>query len=339
MAQSLATKYRPKTWEEVIGQDIIVEILRRQIELGEIKNCMLFCGASGDGKTTCARLYANSINGGVGTPIEIDAASNNGVDNVRGIIARAKERAIDCKYKVFVIDECHALSNQAWQAFLKCIEEPPKYTIFIFCTTDPQKIPETIVNRVQRYNFSRISTQKIQDRLEYVCRQEGFINYKDSIEYIAKLSNGCMRMGLSLLDKCVSLSSDLSIQNVLSTLGNCSYDTLFELSNAMIDDKERDISRILYEYYNSGADIKLFVEKLLEFFLDLEKYCLFSSMDLLTIPGYYEDYIKHTIGFQDAQKFFVKAIDKLFELKNMIKNDNNPRITIEIILLQIAREA
>ena len=150
MAESLAVKYRPRTFADLCGQSSVVKILTRQIETGEFKNAVLFNGASGCGKTTIARIIANMINNGVGEPIEIDAASNSSVDNVRQIIHDAQERSIDSKYKIYIIDECHSLSNQAWQAFLKCIEEPPKYTIFIFCTTDPQKIPETIKNRVQR---------------------------------------------------------------------------------------------------------------------------------------------------------------------------------------------
>ena len=155
--EALAVKYRPRIWDDITEQKSIVKILKRQIETKTFKNAYLFAGASGAGKTTASRIFANEINNHQGSPIEIDAASNNSVDNVRNIVKSAQERAIDCEYKIFIIDEAHALSNAAWQAFLKCIEEPPEYTIFIFCTTDPQKIPATILNRVQRYNFTKIS--------------------------------------------------------------------------------------------------------------------------------------------------------------------------------------
>ena len=125
---SLAVKYRPQEWEDVVEQKSVVQILKQQIATNNIKNAYLFAGASGAGKTTASRILANKINKGVGSPIEIDAASNSGVDNVRSIIANAQERAIDSEYKIYIIDEAHALSNQAWQAFLKCIEEPPQYT-------------------------------------------------------------------------------------------------------------------------------------------------------------------------------------------------------------------
>ena len=171
---SLAVKYRPKTLQDVSGQTSTVKIIERYITTNTLPHAILMQGASGCGKTTCARIVANMLNNGQGEPIEIDAASNNGVENVRQIIHDAQERSIDSKYKINIIDECHSLKNQAWQAFLKSIEEPPTYTIFIFCTTDPQKIPETIKNRVQRFTFNRIGTEQIKERLAYICRMEGF---------------------------------------------------------------------------------------------------------------------------------------------------------------------
>lgn len=337
MAQSLAVKYRPKTWEDVIGQETIVQILRQQVETQNIRNCLLFCGASGCGKTTIARVLAKVVNDGAGTPIEIDAASNNGVDNIRDLIAQAKERALDGKYKVIVLDECHSLTNQAWQALLKTIEEPPKYTLFIFCTTDPQKIPETILNRVQRYNFSRIPTDRIKNRLLYVCKQEGFENYVDACDYIAKLANGGMRTALSMLDKCVSLSTNLSIENVEKTLGVSSYETMFSLMNAIIDDEEKTVSEIVSKYYLDGGDLKQFVEQMLSFCLDIEKYCLFKSFDMLTIPSHYKDSVESTINFENADKYYAYIIDKLVVLKNTIRYDTSIRLTVEIAFLQMAR--
>ena len=152
--ESLAVKYRPNSWDEVFGQDVIVEILKKQIETNTIKNAYIFSGASGCGKTTVARIFANEINDHKGLPIEIDGASNNGVDNVKNIINEASQRSLNSEYKIYIIDEAHMLTTPAWNAFLKTIEESPKYTIFIFCTTDPQKIPETIKNRCMRFNFT-----------------------------------------------------------------------------------------------------------------------------------------------------------------------------------------
>ena len=337
MAEALATKYRPREFSEMVSQVSIVRILTRQLELNEFKNAYLFAGSSGCGKTTAARIFANKINEGAGSPIEIDGASNNGVENVKNIIKAAQERSIDSKYKIYIIDECHALTSQAWQAFLKCIEEPPKYTIFIFCTTDPQKIPETIKNRVQKYTFNRIPTDKIRDRLAYICEQEGFTNYSESIDYLAKLSEGGMRAAISFLDKCSGYSTDLSINNVLHSLGNYSYDIFFELINNMIDGQEASVLKIISDFYDEGNDLKLFVDQFLNFCIDITKYSLFKDCRATRIPSSMEDRLISSTNFDNASQYYTYVIDKLLSLKNMLKNDNSPRATIEILFLQITR--
>ena len=173
--QSLAVKYRPKTWDEVVGQSSVKTILTQQLESGQIKHAYLFCGGAGTGKTTCARLFANAINDGIGIPVEIDAASNNSVNDVRVIIQQARTATLDgSKYRVWIVDECHSLSNSAWQAMLKLLEEPPATAIFIFCTTNPERIPPTILSRVQRYDFQRLSNKDIVNRLRHILEQENY---------------------------------------------------------------------------------------------------------------------------------------------------------------------
>ena len=175
MAQALALKYRPKNFSDLTEQKAVVEILTNQINTNTIKHGYLFCGGAGTGKTTSARIFASMINKGSGEPIELDAASNNSVEDIRRITEEAQTKSLDSEYKVFIIDECHMLSNSAWNAFLKTLEEPPTKSIFILCTTNPEKIPATILSRVQRYNFQRISFEGIVKRLEYVLQQEGYI--------------------------------------------------------------------------------------------------------------------------------------------------------------------
>lgn len=337
MAESLAVRYRPHDWDSVCGQQSVVHILSRQLELGEIKNAYLFCGASGCGKTTIARIFANKINNYVGQPIEIDGASNNGVDNVKSIIKAAQERSIDSKYKIYIIDECHSLTNQAWQAFLKCIEEPPTYTIFMFCTTDPQKIPATILNRVQRFNISRIGVDKIVERLKYICSQEGYTNYEEACEYIAKLSDGGARDAICTLEKCASYSTDLRIENVLESLGNYSYHTFFDLINGIIDGKESTVISIIDNYYAQGNDLKVFVDNFLNFCLDISKYAIFKDISITTLPSTMQNELENAVNFENSVKYYSYILDKLLLLKQTIKSDSNIKCTIIVSFLQITR--
>ena len=334
---SLSVKYRPTEFEDVCGQESTVKILNRQINTENISNAYLFCGASGCGKTTVARILANKINKGLGSPIEIDAASNSGVDNVRNIIDRARERSLDSKYKVFIIDECHGLSNTAWQSFLKCIEEPPQYTIFIFCTTDPQKVPNTIVNRCMRFNFNRIKPEVISDRLKYICEQEGFEDYQEGCEYLSKLCAGEMRQGIALLEQCSRYDTHITVENVLKALGDYSYDSYFKLINSIVDDNETEVLSTINDIYNSGIDLRLFVEQFLEFCLDIAKYALLRDCRLVKIPSSMKEQLEYTANITKAVPYYMYVVNNLLELKNVLKTDNSPKATVEIYLLNIAR--
>ena len=237
--KSLAVKYRPNTFEEVCGNQVTVKILKRVLELNKPKNAYLFAGPSGCGKTSLARIFANNLNAGIGEPIELDAASNGNIEQIRAIVESAKQRSLTGTYKIYIIDECHAISTAGFQVFLKGLEETPEYTIFIFCTTEPNKIPATILNRVQRFNISKIDNQEIKDRLVYICQQEGFTNYEDTCELISKLSNGGMREAITKLDQCADLSADLSLENSKLVLGEAPFERMMKLTNCLIGGNEQ----------------------------------------------------------------------------------------------------
>lgn len=332
---SLANKYRPKEFHDVSAQKSLIAILSRQLETKTFKNCYLFCGPSGTGKTTVARIFANKINQGAGTPIEIDGASNNGVENIRKITDDATERALDAEYKVYIIDECHMITTQGWNAFLKCIEEPPKYTIFIFCTTDPQKMPQTIINRCQVYNLSRIPDDEIKGRLHKICQLEHFDIAQDAVEHITRLSDGSMRQAIVYLDKCKDFSNEITLDTVVDCLGNYSYQTFLDLTNAVIDTNFELIINIIDNIYASGTDLKLFITSYFEFVLQLTKFCVLHSLEVAKIPSTLQKQVVYTTSIENNVAWFNNYLKKLLELKQMIKNDTDIKTTVEVMLMNI----
>jgi DNA polymerase III subunit gamma/tau len=334
--ESLNIKYRPKEFNEVSSQTSLIKILNRQLETNTFKNCYLFIGPSGTGKTTIARIFSNKINKGQGSLIEIDGASNNGVENIRLIADSAQERSLDSEYKIFIIDECHMITTAGWNAFLKTIEEPPKYTIFIFCTTDPQKIPQTILNRCQIYNLHRISDDLIYKRVYDISIKEQYKPTQEGIDYIVKLSNGSMRQAVSYLDKCKDYDINITLENVINCLGNCSYDIMFKLTYYVSHNEKEKLLNLIEDVYNT-TDLKVFIDSYLKFVLQLSKYKLFNSMKGVYIPSMYEEDIKFNVGEKDIH-WFNNYIDKLLEIKQFIKNDNDIKTTIQIMLVRYCDE-
>lgn len=339
--QSLAVAYRPTTFEEVCGQSITVEILKKVIEKRSFKNCYLFAGDSGSGKTTLARIFANQINRGVGEPIEIDAASNNGVDDVRAIIESASQRSLVGDYKIFIIDECHSITTQGWQAFLKSIEEPSPFTIFMFCTTEPNKLPTAILNRVQRYNITKIDSETIKNRLMYICQQEGFTNYEGLCDLLSKSSHGCMRDAIMKLDQCADLSTDLSLDIVKPVLGSLSYEAMFNLTWALQDKEELKVLQLINMLYNTGKDLKSFIELYLEFILDLRRFMLTKDIRYTNIPAHLatenNPVVQQTLNFPEIKTWLNNLLDVLLKIKLEIRYDSFYKSTIEAFLIQLCR--
>lgn len=329
MSKALAIKYRPQKFEDLTEQSAVVTILTNQIETNTIKHGYLFCGGAGTGKTTSARIFANMINKGAGTPIELDAASNNSVEDIRRLTEDAQTQSIDSEYKVFILDEVHSLSNQAWQAMLKTLEEPPAKAIFIFCTTNPEKIPQTILSRVQRYNFQRISQEGIVTRLEYILTREistVMPEYKDALEYIAKIADGGMRDAITLMDKCLSFSSDLTVENVIKALGVADYNTMFDLNNAFFENDKTKLIKIVSDVYSSGMDLKLFIKTYFEFLLDLNVYCLTKDLTMTKIPDVWVD----EMNSYGSHEWSVSnnLLTYITDLQSSIKWEQNPKAVI-----------
>lgn len=328
--EALAIKYRPHSFNDMTEQSAIKDILENQIKTKTFQHGYLFTGPAGTGKTTSARIFANMINDGKGNPIEVDAASNSGVDNVRQIIDDAKRKPLDAEYKIFIVDECHSLSNGAWQALLKTLEEPPKFTIFIFCTTDPQKIPNTILSRVQRYNFQKISNQGIIQRLRYILEKENIMVNDDAVEYIAKVANGGCRDAITLLDKCLSLSEDVTLKHVLKTIGTEDYSTFITLLSALLEKEKETSIKVIEDVYNVGKDVKQFMKDFSKFTLEVEKYALYNNFDYISLPNTLKNELEQLI---DAGKGLFNVMDFVVMLNNQIKWDNDPKTLIELSIL------
>lgn len=351
--QALALKYRPSTFDDLTEQESIKKILSTQIDTGTIKNGYLFTGPAGCGKTTSARIFARMINEGKGIPIELDAASNNSVDDIRRICEQAQTRSLDSEYKVFILDEVHVLSNQAWQAMLKTLEEPPVKSIFILCTTNPEKIPQTILSRVQRYNFQKIGVDGIVERLLHILEAEstefceahgndfgteeeymsegGYDWDIRAIHLIAKMANGGMRDAITLMDKCLSFSHNLTEENVVNALGVADYSTMFRLNDALFEMSMVKCLDIVGEVYNAGIDLKQFMKTYFEFILDIRKYELLKSFDCIRIPMTYKDILSE---YGDPEYSVVeRLLSEIMDINHQIKWEKDCKSYIEARLI------
>lgn len=351
--KSLYRKYRPMKFEDVCGQQFIVKTLSNAIKNNKIGHAYLFCGTRGTGKTTIAKIFAklvNCINPLDNVPcgeceiclnentdeipdiIEIDAASNNGVDEIRELKNKIKLMPVMCKYKVYIIDEVHMLSTGAFNALLKTLEEPPEHVIFILATTEPQKLPITIISRCQRFDFKKINVLDISKRLKYISQKEGIDIDDEAIEEIAKLSEGAMRDAIGLLDQISSFAdSKITVEDIYTIRGSVSNRVLIELIEKYIDNDASSILSIVDDIYLSGKDFYKLSEDILVFYRNM----LISKV----APSYFEDkalQLKDDI-MRLSSKIEVKRIErmikKLEELLRNIKSSDYPRILFETTIL------
>ena len=290
---SLANDYRPKSFDDVVEQDVVVNILKN-ICSKELQNRnFLLIGSQGIGKTTLARIMNTALNDGECEPIELDGASNNGIDDIRSIIEDARQYPIQGKYKVFIIDECQALSAAAWGSMLKLLEESPARSVFILCTTNPEKIPATIISRVQVFRLSKISTEGIYNRLLHVVKSEiesgKEIEYApDGIAYIAKMASGGMRDALTLLDKCLAYSNNINSDNVVAALGLPSFDDYFKLLGYVSKHDTAGMIELVDSVYNSGTNFVSWFEGFNSFLANVIQYCFIRDIRRVKIPASYE---------------------------------------------------
>lgn len=349
---NLALKYRPQRFSEVVGQDNIVGILMNQLATNNVKQAYLFTGPAGDGKTTTARILANELNEYKGGITEIDAASNNGVDSIRDLRENVKFKPMDTQYRIYVIDECHMLTIGAFNALLKTLEEPPKHAIFILCTTDPQKIPATILSRCQRFDFKRLSVADITARLKFIIAEEnieidaevgesccgscpedvGVHLYKvsdEAIDYIAKLANGGMRNAISMLDTCVGYKPEIGIKDVMEILGGANFEVMFDLTSAVLLKKEDIIIEVVEELHRDGKDLKQFLAQYCEFLVDIRKYQILKNFDYIKITSLYAEQLKEVAG-EDVKPL----MNSMILLANRLKFEANikPYLIGELIL-------
>ena len=359
--QALYRKWRPDTFEDVKGQDHIVTTLKNQILADRIGHAYLFCGTRGTGKTSVAKIFARAVNcehpvngspcgecpackaiaaGTSMNVIEIDAASNNGVDNIREIREEVQYSPTEGKYKVYIIDEVHMLSIGAFNALLKTLEEPPAYVIFILATTEAAKIPITIMSRCQRYDFHRISIETIADRLTQLMKAENISVEDRAIKYVAKAADGSMRDALSLLDQCIAfyLGKELKYENVLDVLGAVDTEVFSKMYKTIKTSDVAGCMNLMEDIIMQGRDLSQFVTDFVWYLRNLLLIKTTDDIDKIEdVIEVSKDNIKDMI--EDARDVDVDSIMRhirvLSELSNEMKYATQKRVLLEVALIKL----
>lgn len=358
--QALYRKFRPAEFDEVKGQDHIVTTLKNQIKNDRIGHAYIFTGTRGTGKTTAAKIFAKAINcenpvdgspcgkcamceaianGTSMNVVEMDAASNNKVDDVRAIIEQVAYPPTEGKYKVYILDEVHMLTPGAFNALLKTLEEPPSYVVFIMATTEVHKLPITILSRCQRYDFHRISLDTIAMRLADLCGREGVEVEDKAIRYIARVADGSMRDGLSVLDQCIAfyIGQTLTYDNVLSVLGAVDTSVFSRLLRAILSNDVAKTISIIDEITVQGRELTQFVVDFTWYLRNLMLIQSSSAMeDMLDISTDNLAIIREEAGMVDPQ-VLMRYIHIFSELANEIKYSSQKRVLTELALIKLCR--
>lgn len=359
---ALYRKFRPDEFEDVKGQDAIVRTLKNQINADRIGHAYLFCGTRGTGKTTVAKIFAKAVNcehpvdgspcgecamcksiaaGTSMNVIEIDAASNNGVDNIREIREEVTYRPTEGKYKVYIIDEVHMLSIGAFNALLKTLEEPPEYVIFILATTEAHKIPITILSRCQRYDFKRISIETIAARLRELIDKEGWDVEDKAVRYIAKMADGSMRDSLSLLDQCAAfyMNETLTYDHVLEVLGAVDTEVFSRLLRQLLAMDVHQVIETVDELVMQGRELSQLAA---DFTWNLRNLLLVKSSDnmedVLDVSSENLALLKEEAQMIDSDTL-IRYIRIFSDLTNQLKYATQKRVLLEVTLIKLCRPA
>lgn len=359
MHKALYRVYRPKNFSNVIGQEHIVRTLKNQIENNNVGHAYLFCGTRGTGKTSTAKIFSRAVNctnlhndepcnecencreileDKTMDVVEIDAASNNSVDDIRELRENVKYSPAKAKYKVYIIDEVHMLSQGAFNALLKTLEEPPSYVIFILATTEPHKIPATILSRCQRFDFKRVTVKDISSRMRYICEKEGIEADEKALNLIARNSQGALRDALSILDQCISFEGNkISYNDVIELLGSVNIEQLFDLAESIIKEDTRKSLQILNDFIIWGKDVRNLVNDLIDHFRNLMVCKISNDLDeIISLPEETIDLLKQQAETIDTNNL-IRILNILSEAQDGMKISSNPRVLMEVTMMKIAQ--
>jgi len=355
---ALYRKYRPTRFEDICGQEHITTSLKNQIKADKISHAYLFCGTRGTGKTSTAKLLARAVNcldlqngnpcekcescksineGNSIDVFEIDAASNRGIDNIRDLREAVKFTPIS-KYKLYIIDEVHMLTNEAFNALLKTLEEPPEYVIFILATTEPHKLPATVLSRCQRFDFKRISQKSMLDRLNFICKEEGIKAEAEALQIIVRNTDGAMRDAINIMDQCsVYSNKNIKEYDVLAVLGIVNDRYLFDIADSILNEDVTKTVSILREISDEGKDIIQFTQDLQIHYRNLLMAKLVTKAE--SVIDLSEEKIDLLIKQSKtySKENIIRCINMLSDLTSGIKWSSQPLLLLEIALIKMSR--